>query len=136
MKKIEHLLYCITCKDSDPTTLMKSSLNKKLQKQRYICRLCHRIRIKKYYHTPKGKLKFKEQSKRQHSTPEGKLKTAARSKIKYSLKCGYITKPKECSICNGTEPRIEAHHTDYNKPLDVQWLCSPCHRKADKEMTT
>ena len=31
-----------------------------------------------------------------------------------------------CSTCKSTE-RIDGHHPDYDRPLDVIWLCRPCH---------
>lgn len=36
-----------------------------------------------------------------------------------------ILKREPCENC-GAEP-TEAHHPDYARPLDVQWLCQPCH---------
>jgi len=38
--------------------------------------------------------------------------------------------PKDvlCKYC-GTYGALEAHHRNYDKPLDVQWLCVPCHKQ-------
>lgn len=33
-----------------------------------------------------------------------------------------------CAFC-AAENSLEAHHHDYSKPLDVTWLCTPCHRR-------
>lgn len=31
-----------------------------------------------------------------------------------------------CAICGAI--KTECHHKDYDKPLDVTWLCKHCHR--------
>jgi len=40
--------------------------------------------------------------------------------------------PEPCQVCGATE-KIEMHHEDYAKPLDVQWMCRPCHVKQTVE---
>lgn len=37
--------------------------------------------------------------------------------------------PKPCEKCGVAHPRINAHHEDYLRPLDVTWLCPKCHRR-------
>ena len=38
-----------------------------------------------------------------------------------------------CERCGATgtmkdgRPLVQAHHDDYSKPLEVRWLCQPCH---------
>lgn len=49
-------------------------------------------------------------------------------KVRRAIKKGIIKKPNNCSLC-GKEARLEAHHYDYNKPLDVVFLCCSCHRR-------
>lgn len=49
---------------------------------------------------------------------------------------GEIEKPEHCSRCGkGPLPsvEIEGHHADYDKPLEVEWLCLSCHRKRHQE---
>jgi RNA polymerase sigma factor (sigma-70 family) len=43
-----------------------------------------------------------------------------------ALKDGTLLKPETCSQC-GNGGKINAHHEDYDKPLDVVWLCNCCH---------
>lgn len=51
----------------------------------------------------------------------------AREMVSNAIKLGWITRASECSQCSSTE-KIEGHHEDYTRPLDVIWLCFKCHR--------
>jgi len=50
----------------------------------------------------------------------------ARIALNNALRDGRIIRPTKCSKCRLTA-KLEAHHTDYSNPLDVQWLCNACH---------
>lgn len=56
------------------------------------------------------------------------LKVAAHKIIYLAIRSGRISRPSSCEEC-GRDVKIEAHHDDYLKPLDVLWLCNRCHRK-------
>jgi hypothetical protein len=51
-------------------------------------------------------------------------KEYARGKVAAEVKAGRLV-PLPCTRCSATP--TEAHHPDYSKPLDVIWLCRPCH---------
>lgn len=54
----------------------------------------------------------------------------ARTVVAQALKSGKLARPQECEDC-GHFCGPEAHHDDYLKPLEVRWLCKPCHAAAD-----
>lgn len=51
-------------------------------------------------------------------------KRAAHNAVTYALKSGRLVR-QPCEVCN--DPKSEAHHDDYSKPLVVRWLCKPHH---------
>lgn len=51
----------------------------------------------------------------------------AYDKVRYAIKVGRLV-PQPCEICSSTDLRaVIAHHQDYSKPFDVNWLCRSCH---------
>lgn len=61
--------------------------------------------------------------------PSDPQKLKARNILKAAVRYGKIEKPEVCEDCRQSFPKaqIHGHHEDYNKPLDVNWLCAPCH---------
>lgn len=60
------------------------------------------------------------------------FKRAARGALKEAIRKGQLTRPTECSRCGITDPKINGHHHDYTKPLDVEWLCYRCHAAVEE----
>lgn len=55
----------------------------------------------------------------------------ARRVLSVAIKKGLVRRPKKCSEC-GWKGRVHGHHEDYNKPLEVVWLCQVCHGKRHR----
>jgi|SRR6185312_13678459 len=62
-------------------------------------------------------------------------KVAARRAVRREIMAGRLVRPSTCSKCGatpeapkGTARAIHAHHHDYSRPLDVEWICAKCHR--------
>ncbi len=50
--------------------------------------------------------------------------------VNAATKSGDIVNPDQCEMCDSVS--ILAHHEDYSKPLEVNWLCAPCHGKVHR----
>lgn len=59
------------------------------------------------------------------------IKIKARNKLRYAVRTGKIMKPKICEKCFD-KAKLHGHHSDYNKPLEVLWVCNYCHKKIHK----
>jgi hypothetical protein len=57
---------------------------------------------------------------------------AAQCAVRSAVRYGTLSKPDRCQRCGQVaEPReIHGHHHDYDKPLEVEWLCRACHDEA------
>lgn len=60
-------------------------------------------------------------------SPDNKTKNRARRKSYNAFKEGKITR-KPCAVC-GSTVKLEMHHEDYLKPLDIVWLCQYHHQQ-------
>lgn len=49
----------------------------------------------------------------------------AREKVRAAIRAHRLTR-QPCERCGSAN--VFAHHEDYSRPLDVRWLCRPCHR--------
>lgn len=62
---------------------------------------------------------------------EDKRRKKAHSAVYSAVKSGRLIR-QLCCRCG--EQKTVAHHEDYDKPLDVVWLCQPCHKQRHKEI--
>ncbi len=62
---------------------------------------------------------------------EDKRRSNAHNKVSRAIKSGLLTK-QPCIRCG--EQKSLAHHEDYDKPLEIMWLCQPCHKQRHKEL--
>ena len=62
---------------------------------------------------------------------EDKRRQAAHNAVSRAVRNGHLFR-EPCIRCG--ESKSLAHHEDYDEPLDVVWLCQPCHKQRHKEI--
>ncbi len=118
---------CIHCKIERPIDHYSKD-RKHLDGKHPVCRECKKVEQRALY--KKQPERFRATSKKAYY--KNTEKASAREKVNRALKSGKLNKPKTCENCGISGGRIEGHHyKGYDYPLDVQWLCTPCHCKAD-----
>jgi len=61
--------------------------------------------------------------------------------LEHAIRTGIVKRKSRCDECGSCgvfkdgRSAIQAHHDDYNKPLDVRWLCQECHHEWHKTNT-
>lgn len=82
-------------------------------------------KAKAYLSTEKGKAVRK--NKTNNYRKNHPIRDRARYLVSYEIQCGRLIRPNVCSCCNA-ECKPHGHHDNYTKPLEVEWLCEPCHK--------
>lgn len=77
--------------------------------------------------TPAGKRNAKLYKQR------NRHKVRARGAVNNHKRAGKLN-AQPCESCGAIQ--AQAHHEDYNRPLDVTWLCQSCHSRHHKEHET
>lgn len=109
------------------------------------CKTCNTIVCKKYRSTHRDvvrKISARRRSEKLASIITYNQKwnkrnyeaRIAHQKVYRAVKTGKLVKPTSCERCRLDASRIEAHHDDYSKPLNVKWLCTLCHSITHQEL--
>ena len=121
---------CKECTKADVLAHRQENLEKIREYDRERSMLPHRVQARKEYgKTENGKAARKRAM--DNFRKNNKEKYKAHTMVKNALRNGSIQKPEICSSC-GASGRIEGHHHDYSKPLEIEWLCNSCHRDRHK----
>ncbi len=57
----------------------------------------------------------------------------ARIAVGHAIATGKLERPSICESC--CDKRfVEAHHPNYDEPLEIEWLCKKCHLELHKEL--
>ena len=92
--------------------------------------LPHRVKARMDYQKTTSGMKASSKAKRDFALRNPHKRTA-HIKVGNALRSGRLSRPDYCESCK-QQCRPEAHHCDYGKPLEVQWLCKACHVKWHK----
>ncbi len=95
----------------------------------YECRVCNNERVRKSYY--KDKTRSREATKLSIKRYPEKWKS--RGLVSTAIRWGRMKK-LPCQKCG--ETKVQAHHPDYSKPLEVLWLCIKHHMELHRKVTT
>lgn len=106
-----------------------------------VCKECTKKRVSEYQKSDKGKEVHRQANKKYNQTgqakerrkiaeqkylalPTTKKKQLAKWAVKRAVKAGILVK-EPCKVCGRLN--VHAHHSDYDKQLDIDWLCPEHH---------
>ena len=139
--------YCQDCGEAEPCAFYKGCKGR--------CKVCTARRVRENrqanleYYQAYDRVRYNEHGHRGHPSKEAasrakrkwykenKHKQRAQLRLRRAVAGGKVAFGDSCSSCGATNVKLQAHHEDYTKPLDVRWLCTACHgwehRRYDPE---
>lgn len=76
-----------------------------------------------------NKAKWRKDAKKYRENEVSRYKDSVRGYTLLQIRSGRLIK-QPCEVCGSKI--VEAHHDDYEKPLDVRWLCKKHHAEHHK----
>jgi hypothetical protein len=124
-----HLGKCIKCTKAD----VAARVQRKKQDPKWMSAERERCRAKQEAYRKSGKAAPTTNATRWKWEQINQHKRRAESIATNAQKRGELIKPERCQECDRKIARLEKHHDDYSKPLQVRWLCSKCHGKTRRK---
>lgn len=90
-----------------------------------VCLVCNRKEQAEYRKTDRYKAYIRAYDRKRYI--KNRKKYLVKAKVARALRFKKIIKPLNCVSCDEVRP-LEGHHEDYDKPLDLLWLCNICHK--------
>lgn len=82
-----------------------------------------------YAQRPTTKERERERSRLRRKTVEH----WARMALDAAIRIGIVIRPNVCPRC-GVRADVQGHHTDYLRPINVEWLCTQCHADEHRSL--
>lgn len=121
-----HLNKCKTCQKQSTSDARARNPDYYLEYDRNRGNAPHRVQARKEYQkTDAGRAAHaRALAKQREAHPK---KASARYAVSNALRDGRLDK-LPCMVCGSNT--VEGHHPDYDRPLDVVWLCPLHHRQT------
>ncbi len=123
--------YCNKCKNerAREKSLAEGRRFKNEIGRKTTCSNCGREKEESQYNEGycKSCKNYRKQIIKPFRNEEQKFKDAVRRLTANKIRQGILIR-MPCEVCK-TETDVQAHHDDYNKPLDVRWLCRKHHQE-------
>lgn len=122
-----HLNKCIECAKADVHHHRAVNLELVRAYDRERGKLPHRLANVRDYHKKYPTVVDAARVRWEKKHPE---RVAATIAVNNAVRDGRLVK-QPCEVCGVA--KVEAHHNDYSKPLEVRWLCNLHHKAADAQ---
>lgn len=140
---------CVTCGETKLPEMFYTADKKCKECRKAMVRKSRQGNVEKYreYDRQRANNPERVQARKEYAQTEAGRKARRRASLAYwerhgerraahkavgnAVRDGRLFK-LPCEVCGA--PDVEAHHEDYEKRLDVNWLCQVCHKQRHKEI--